>query len=302
MAGKEIFKVPAEYKGKRIDLFLSQHLKDRLSRVKIQKLISENNVRIDGQPHKNNYRLREGQTIEIEIPQGQELKIEPENIPVNVVYEDDDVIVVDKPAGMVVHPAVGNWTGTLVSALLYKSGKLSELGLPHRPGVVHRIDKETSGLLVLAKTDAAYLGLAKQFKNRTISRKYLAIVQDVVAQEEGLIEVPIGRHPVHRKQMAVSFTKGKNAISTYKVIKRFKDFTLVEVRLKTGRTHQIRVHMAYIGHPVLGDEKYSKESHAIGRQALHAATLGFKHPVTGKYIEFESPMPQDMRKIVEENN
>ena len=299
MAGKQIYTVPDEDHHKRLDIFLSQRLKDRISRSKLQRLILENDVLVDGRPQKNNYRVRAGQSVQVDIPQGQELKLVPENIPVNIVYEDDDVVVVDKPAGMVVHPAVGNWTGTLVNALLHKSGKLSELGLPLRPGVVHRIDKDTSGLLVLAKTDEAYLSLAKQFKQRWVKRKYLAIVSGVVAQDEGMVEVPIGRHPTNRKQMTVTYNKGKQAVSIYKVVKRYSSFTLLEVRLKTGRTHQIRVHMAHIGHPVLGDAKYSKQHHLINRQALHAATLGFTHPRTGKLVEFESPLPFDMRKALE---
>jgi 23S rRNA pseudouridine1911/1915/1917 synthase len=231
--------------------------------------------------------------IEVRVQEPVQSTSKPEGIPLDIVYEDEDLLVVNKPPGMVVHPAPGNYSGTLVNALLHHCKNLSGIGGVLRPGIVHRIDKGTSGLLVVAKNDGAHKGLAKQFKERSIARTYIALVRGALELDRGTIELPIGRSRRDRKKMGVAFLKSKNAVTGYRVLRRFADATEVELKLSTGRTHQIRVHMAYIGHPISGDEKYGTRS-ALGRPALHAKTIGFIHPKTGIYMQFDSDIPRDM--------
>lgn len=295
---ERIFKVGKEDADKRLDQFLTVALTGGYSRSMMQKAISRGLVLVNGHPQKSHYKTREGDTIKFTEPEAKkEGLVLPEDIPVEIVYQDQDIVVVNKPAGMVVHPAYGHPSGTLVNALLFKCGKLSSLGAPLRPGIIHRLDKDTSGLLVVAKTDKAYLSLVNQFKKRTVKKIYKAFVKGSVEHEQGIIDLPIGRHPRSRQKMAVTFLKSKTAQTKFNVLKRFKDYTLLEIALFTGRTHQIRVHMADIGNPILGDRTYGT-AYSIGRTALHAALLGFIHPSTGEYIEFESQMPEDMKKLL----
>lgn len=287
--------VNAECAGHRLDLFLSrQNL--GLSRSRIQNLIENSKIKVDGRVEvKSHCKIKHGNIISIEIPEPEKINILPENIPLKILYEDEHLIVIDKPAGMVTHPAKGNYSGTLVHALLHHCKNLSGVNGYLRPGIVHRLDKDTSGVMVAAKDDTAHSGLVKQWRERTIIRKYIALVKGKIEKNELTVEAPIGRHKTHRKKMAVSLTGGKNAISKIKVLERFDEATLIEVQIKTGRTHQIRVHLSYLKHPVIGDVQYGKKSEAIGRQALHAAVLGFTHPVTNKYMEFSSPLPDDIK-------
>jgi len=270
-----------------------------LSRSQVQKLIENKFVTVNNQPAKPSYKIKFDDRVKVIVPPPKTLTVEAENIPLDIVYEDEDIIVVNKPKGMVVHPAPGNYSGTLVNALLHHT-RLADLGTPLRPGIVHRLDKDTSGLLVAAKNDEAYKSLVRQFKNREVKKTYLALVHGVINNNEGLIEARMGRHPVHREKMAViENPKSREAITYYKVLKRFKNYTLVEVKIKTGRTHQIRVHMNYIGHPVVGDKTYGKrkEEFPVSGQLLHAGKLGFNHPRTGKYMEFETGVPEEFVKI-----
>ena len=239
--------------------------------------------------------------MEITIPQPERLEVEAEDIPLDIVYEDDELLVVDKPAGMVVHPAPGNHSGTLVNALMYHCGDaLSSINGVIRPGIVHRIDKDTSGLLMVAKTDRAHNALSAQLAEHSITRRYKAIVHSNIKEDEGTVDKPIGRDPGNRLRNAVVYTNSKNAVTHYRVLERFGGFTLVEAVLETGRTHQIRVHMAYIRHPLLGDTLYgpAKNRYGAKRQMLHAGVLGFVHPVTGEYMEFNSPLPQDFEDVL----
>lgn len=302
--------ISSEQKGRRLDQFLSSIAELNLSRSQIKKLTEDEFVTVNKRLSKPSYKVKLDDRIKVIIPPPRELEVMPENISLDVAYEDDDLIVVDKPKGMVVHPAPGNYTGTLVNALLYHCKSLASLGAPLRPGIVHRLDKDTSGLLVVAKNDSAYQSLAKQIKNRTVEKTYVALVHGVIKNNEGVIEARMGRHPVHRKKMAVierpktkdQRLKTREAITYYKVLERFKNYTLVEVKIKTGRTHQIRVHMSHIGHPVAGDKTYGKkkEELAVSGQLLHAARLGFIHPGTGKYLEFEAEMPEEMRNTIDQ--
>jgi 23S rRNA pseudouridine1911/1915/1917 synthase len=273
-----------------------------LSRSQAKKLIEDNFVTVNKQPSKPSYKVKLDDRIKIFIPPPKEISVKPENIPLNIVYEDEDLVVVNKPKGMVVHPAPGNYNGTLVNALLFHCRQLASLGSPLRPGIVHRLDKDTSGLMVVAKTDKAYASLAKQIKNRTVEKTYVTIVHGVIKNNAGVIEARIGRHPVHRKKMAViESQKGREAVTYYKVLKRFKKYTLVEIAIKTGRTHQIRVHMNYIGHPVVGDPTYGKrrEEFPVAGQLLHAEKMGFIHPRSGKFMKFESEIPAEMQEILQ---
>ena len=247
-----------------------------------------------------NHRVSVKEVVDVTIPEPKALELKPENIPLEIAFEDTDLLVVNKSAGIAVHPAGMNFTGTLVNALLYHCKDLSGIGGVARPGIVHRLDKETTGLLVVAKNDATHINLSGQFKNRTVKRKYIALARGVVQLDNGRVELPIARRKKDITKMGVSFVdeKKKNAITNYKVIKRFRDFTMLELSLETGRTHQIRVHLAHIGHPVLGDKMYGSRSGLV-RHALHAKTLGFFHPITKKFMEFDSALPTDMQELID---
>ncbi len=285
--------------GLRLDRYLVERFPESISRTYLQKLIKQSKVLVNGTPRKSHYKIEGGDFIEVEFLKLKEITIKAEKIPINVVYEDERLIVVDKAAGMVVHPAAGNYSGTLVNALLYHIDKLSKSD-DERPGIVHRLDKETSGLLIVAKDEAAHAFLARQFNKRTTDKRYLAIVEGIVQLDNGLIEHPIGRHPRDRKRMSVRFSESKSAVTYYKVLERFKDNTLLEIKPETGRTHQIRVHLAYIGHPVTGDKTYGikRKNMAITRQALHAGEISFRHPTTHKMMRFKSPLPEDMNELL----
>lgn len=285
--------------GQRIDVLLALQLANA-SRSFVQKLIQDGCVLVNGETVKANYRVRQQDVVKVSRPEVKPLEVNPESIPLNIVFEDDQVIVVNKPRGMVVHPAAGNYHGTLVNALLMHCDDLSGINGVARPGIVHRLDKDTSGVMVVAKTDQAHVSLAHQIKERSASRRYLAIVHGNIKEETGIIDAPIGRHPVDRKRMAVVFMNSKPAITKFRVMERFGDYTLVQCKLQTGRTHQIRVHMAYIGHPVAGDPKYgpARREFGIAGQALHSAELTFTHPVTGQVMYFTAPLPMDMQQIL----
>lgn len=285
--------------GKRIDVYLSETLED-FSRSQAKKIIDENAVLCNGKSIKSNYKLRNNDVLEVTIPEPKVLEAIPEDIPINIIYEDDDIVVVNKEKGMVVHPAAGNYTGTLVNALLYKCKSLSTINGVIRPGIVHRIDKDTSGILVVAKNDIAHRSLSEQIKEHTVKRCYVALTEGVIKEDEGTINAPIGRHPVERKKMAITEKNSKHAITHFKVLERYPRNTLIEARLETGRTHQIRVHMASIKHPLVGDEVYGfkKQKFNLNGQALHAKTLGFNHPRTGEYVEFTSNIPEEFEKVL----
>ena len=311
------FKVsaPKNASGKRIDTFLSR-IDFGLSRALIQKLISDHNILVNGKHIKPSYKIKGGEKIDIEVPPLEKPSLEPENIPLDVFYEDSDLLVVNKKAGMVVHPAAGNYSHTLVNALLFHCQDLSGINGVLRPGIVHRLDKNTSGLLVVAKNDFAHLGLAEQIESRTLLREYVAITWGHMPGVEGTIEAPIGRATKDRKKMAVTRLKGRESSTLYRVLERFDLCDFLSIRLKTGRTHQIRVHLSYSNHPVLGDPKYGgrqkwikgiydkdrplaqKLLSAIDRQALHAKKLGFVHPRTKEYREFNSELPEDIDNIL----
>ena len=285
--------VPQEDAGKRIDSWLSEHI-DGLTRSAVQNLLSEQAVTADGKAVKKNYKLAGGEVLTVIMPELREVDLAAEDIPLDIVYEDEDIVVVNKPRGMVVHPAVGNWSGTLVNALMFHCGEsLSGINGEHRPGIVHRIDKDTSGLLIVAKNDIAHQGLAQQIKEHSFTRIYEAVVYGNMKREEGTVDAPIGRHPTDRKRMAVTDKNSRNAVTHYKVLKRYDGFTHVQLKLETGRTHQIRVHMAYIGHPVAGDTVYGvkKVITSLNGQCLHARVIGFVHPITEEYIEITSELP-----------
>ena len=292
------FVVGRNESGQRLDHYLTGHLSGLISRSYIQKLIKDGQIKVDNQVSKSHHRLKSGEQILVILPLPVKSEVNPEDIPLDIVYEDEYLIVLNKPAGMVVHPAAGNSSGTLVNALLHYCSDLSGIGGELKPGIVHRLDKDTSGLMVVAKKDSAHAALAKQFKDRRINKRYMVIVKGNMALEEGVVDEPIGRNLRQRKKMEVVQAGGKQAVTYYKVIKRIKDFTLLEVIPKTGRTHQIRVHMAYLGHTVMGDSHYGRSSPFIGRQAIHAISLGFYHPAAGKYMEFNSDLPKDMKKLV----
>ncbi|OEF99106.1 pseudouridine synthase [Vulcanibacillus modesticaldus] len=292
--------VDAEDQGTRIDKFLAEQFEE-WSRTLIQQWIKEGYVKVGGNKIKANYKLMENDEVILKVPPQKELSIEAEPISLDVVFEDEDVIVVNKPRGMVVHPAPGHYSGTLVNALLYHCKDLSGINGVLRPGIVHRIDKDTSGLLMVAKNDLAHDSLAKQLKDHTVNRKYVALVHGNIPHDKGTIDAPIGRDPIDRKKMKVTDKNSKEAITHFVVKERFKDYTLIECKLETGRTHQIRVHMQYIGHPLAGDPMYGpKKTLKIEGQALHAKILGFYHPRTGVYLEFDSDIPEDMMKLINE--
>lgn len=275
----------------RLDLYLSQEFEDK-SRSYIQKLVDEGNITVNGKNKKSNYKLKINDKITINLPQLEELVIQPENIELDILYEDSDLIVINKHQGMVVHPAPGNYTGTLVNALVYHCKDLSGINGVARPGIVHRIDKDTSGILVIAKNDNAHKKLAEQLKEHSMKREYVALVEGIIKEESGMVDKPLGRHPKERIKMAI-VSGGKRAVTHYEVVERFERNTLVKCILETGRTHQIRVHMSYIGHPLVGDPVYGykKQKFSLNGQMLHAKKLGFIHPTTEKYMEFESEIP-----------
>lgn len=295
-----------EMSGTRLDLVLSACLEE-FSRSFIQKLFESGRITVDGEVCKEKKtKATSGSVIVIDVPEPEKLEVEAEDIPLNIVYEDSDVLVVYKPAGMVVHPAPGNYNGTLVNALMHHCGdELSSINGVIRPGIVHRIDKDTSGLLMVAKNDKAHNSLSQQLSEHSITRKYRAIVYSNIKEDEGTVDKPIGRDPSNRLRNAVTESNSRHAVTHYRVLERFGNFTLIEAQLETGRTHQIRVHMAYLKHPLLGDELYgpvkNKNAAKLGakRQMLHAGVLGFVHPSTGEYMEFESPLPEDFEKILE---
>ncbi|HAK43348.1 MAG TPA: RNA pseudouridine synthase [Clostridium sp.] len=291
--------IDEENTGKRLDLFISENEVD-MSRSFVQGIIEKQQVKVNNQIKKSNYKLRIKDEVQVEIAEPVELQVKAEDIPLDIVYEDSDVVVINKPQDMVVHPAPGNYTGTLVNGLLHHCKDLSGINGVIRPGIVHRIDKDTSGILVVAKNDKAHNSLAAQLKDHSMKRTYYAIVEGIVKEDEGTVITNIGRHPVERIKMAV-VKDGKEAITNYKVIERFKSNTLVECRLETGRTHQIRVHMAHLHHPLIGDQVYGykKQRFKLQGQALHAKNLGFIHPTTGKYMEFDSQLPEYFQEILD---
>ncbi|MGL5615574.1 MAG: RluA family pseudouridine synthase [Sarcina sp.] len=282
----------------RADKILASEI-ENLSRSFIQGLFEDGKVLVNGKTSKGKLKLKTGDKVEIEIPEPEELKVEPEDIDLDIIYEDKDVIVVNKEKGMVVHPAPGNYTGTLVNALLYHCKDLSGINGVIRPGIVHRIDKNTSGILVIAKNDFAHQELAEQFKEHSIKREYYAIVEGRMGKLEGTIDAPLGRH--HRDRLKYAVVKdGKRAVTHYEVLEVYKGYSLVKCRLETGRTHQIRVHMAFIGHPLVGDEVYGlkKQKFVKDGQALHAKNLGFVHPTTKEYVEFSSKLPEYLKELI----
>ena len=285
--------------GFRLDLYLSENWPEH-SRSFFQKLIREGRVLVDGVPVKPSYILSEYQTIDVSFPEPQLLHVLPEELPLDIVYEDDDVILINKPKGMVVHPAPGHFSGTLVNALLYHCRDLSGINGVLRPGIVHRIDRDTTGIIIACKNDAAHLSVSEQLQAHSITRAYRAIVVGNIKEEEGTVDLPIGRDRKDRKKMAPDPVNGKRAVTHYKVLERFGAYTLVECRLETGRTHQIRVHMASLHHPVLGDTVYStgKSPFSTEGQCLHAYLLGFIHPKSGEYMEFSVPDPPYFEKIL----
>ena len=295
------FAAEKEDVGTRIDVFLAENMED-LSRSGVQKPIDEGMITLNGGKTKANYKLREKDIIDVTVPEVKEVEILPEDIPLDILYEDADVIVVNKPQGMVVHPAPGHTSGTLVNALMFHCGDdLSGINGEKRPGIVHRIDKDTSGVLMVAKNDMAHQSLAAQLAEHSITRKYNAVVYNGFNEDEGTVNKPIGRNPQDRKKMAVTEKHSRHAVTHYRVIERMEKFTLIEAQLETGRTHQIRVHMTYIGHPLLGDPVYGpkKQPVSLEGQALHARVLGFIHPRTGEYMEFEAPLPPHFEALLE---
>ncbi len=289
---KLFFTVTEQYEQERIDKCICAQYDD-LSRSHVQRLVKEGAVLYNGNPCKVNQKVSANDEIMIDLPDSKEIEVEPENIPLIILYEDSDVIVVDKPKGMVVHPANGHYSGTLVNALLYHCKDLSGINGVLRPGIVHRIDKNTTGSVIACKNDLAHNEIAKQLKEHSINRHYLALVHGVIEEESGVIDAPIGRSEKDRKKMAINYRNGKEAVTTFTVVKRYQGYTLVDCKLQTGRTHQIRVHMASIHHPVVGDDVYCslKPPCKLEGQALHAYLLGFMHPRTKEYIEVRSELP-----------
>ncbi len=294
--------ITEEQAGSRVDKALSDQMPD-LSRSYLQKLIRDGNVSVNHLPAKANTRVAPGDTVSVFVPAPEEIRIEPEPIPLRIVYEDDDLLIINKEKGMVVHPAPGHMSGTLVNAVLYHCrGNLSGINGILRPGIVHRIDRDTTGLLVVCKNDTAHRSIADQLKTHSITRAYHALAFYNITEDSGTIDAPIGRHPTDRKRMCVDRRNGKEAVTHYRVLERFRDrvCTYIECRLETGRTHQIRVHMASIQHPLLGDTVYgpSRQPFALDGQCLHAKTIGFLHPRSGQYMEFDSELPDYFQSLL----
>lgn len=295
------FIVKDDEAGKRIDSYLSNK-DDEISRVAVQRLIKNDKILVNGKSTKASYKVQENDSIKVEEEKPKEISLKPQDIPVEIIYEDKDIIVVNKPKGMVVHPANGNPDGTLVNSLMsICKDSLSGIGGEIRPGIVHRLDKDTSGVIVVAKNDKAHINLSEQIKKHKVEKTYIALVKGVVKANEATIDMPIGRSTKDRKKMAVIKT-GKNAITHFKVIKRFHNYTLLEVKIETGRTHQIRVHLSQIGYPIVGDTTYSngKNEWGIKGQCLHAKSLKFKHPITGKEMFLEAKMPEYFEEVINE--
>ncbi len=297
-AGLETVTAEAEDAGTRADVFLAAKL--GVSRSNMQKLLEDGRVKRGEKIIKANYKVRAGEMFVVDIPEPEPIEAVPENIPLDIIYEDDDVVVLNKARGMVVHPAPGNYTGTLVNALLYHCSNLSGINSAIRPGIVHRLDKDTSGIMIVAKNDAAHISLSQQIQSKTAVRTYLAVVRGNIKTDSGTIETQIARDKTDRKKMSVVKEGGRDAITDYEVLERFGKYTFVRCKLRTGRTHQIRVHMEYLGYPLVGDPKYSpmKTPFGIKGQALHSHTLEFTHPRTGERMKFEAPLPEDMHKII----
>ena len=300
------FLATPEDRGTRLDIFLSRHF-PQFTRSHIQALIRSVSVRVDGRQEKTGYRMRGSESVDVEIKPLAQTELEPQPIPLKIVYEDDDLAVIEKPAGLSVHPGAGTGGATLVHALLYRFKNLSSAGGQARPGIVHRIDKLTSGLLIVAKNDEAHVRLSKSFEDRTVEKMYLALVHGKMVKPSGEISLSIGRHPNIRTRMSTQPRRGRAALSTYRTIEEIRGFSLLEVRIKTGRTHQIRVHLSAIGHPVAGDDVYGERRYAEfakkygkpGRYFLHATELKFAHPRTGEMLKFRSPLPEDLATLLE---
>ena len=295
---REILIITENEAGQRADVALAAMLE--LTRSNMQKLLDEGRAVKGTKVIKSNYKLKLGDEIIVTLPEPQPLDVQPENIPLDIIYEDEDIVVVNKARGMVVHPAAGNYSGTLVNALLYHCKNLSGINGVIRPGIVHRLDKDTSGIMICAKNDAAHVSLSEQIQSKTAQRTYLAVVRGNLKTDSGVIETQIARDKDDRKKMAVVKEGGRNAVTEYEVVERFGKYTIVKCKLKTGRTHQIRVHMEYLGYPLVGDPKYSpmKTPFSINGQALHSLTLAFDHPRTGERMEFEASLPEDLHKVV----
>ncbi|MBL7084968.1 MAG: RluA family pseudouridine synthase [Candidatus Omnitrophica bacterium] len=295
---KFYLKVAGQDIGLRIDQYIIKHLRQSISRSRIQRLIDSGEITVNQEPTKARYKVKENDRLAINIPAPAKPNLLAENIPLDIVFEDDDILIINKPKDMVTHPAAGNYSHTLVNALLNYGCALSTVNGPLRPGIVHRLDKDTTGLMAIAKNDFAHQGLARQFRKHTVKRKYIAIVKGKMAHNEGVIDYPLARDPHNRQKMAVSFLKkSRHALTRYKVLKRYKELTLVELEPHTGRTHQLRVHLKFCGHPILGDTRYGRAS-SLNRMALHATGLGFKHPRTGKSVQFQSDTPKCVKDFL----
>ncbi len=300
------FEVIKEDSGQRLDKYILEKLKDKFSRTYIQNLIEGKAVTVNGNNLKSHHKVKQNEIVEINLPEHYKSVFKPIHFDLDIVYEDEYIIVVNKPAGMIVHPVkkfLGNdeiVTPTLVNALLYHCDDLSHIGGVLKPGIVHRLDKETSGVIVVAKSDIVHRNLAEQFKKRKIQKEYIALVEGKIRSKKGIVDLPIGRSVTRRTNMRVSYVKGKDAVTTYEVIKCFDDYSLLKVMPKTGRTHQIRVHLAYLGHPVLGDKKYGVKNKykVIARHALHAYKIIIRHPIIGETKVFTCPIPEDMREFI----
>lgn len=296
-----VMEITPEMEGERIDKCISNYL-ESLSRSYIQKIIKDGKAYVNDAVVKANYKVKVDDKVQFEIPDCEEPDIPPQDIPLDILYEDKDILIVNKPKDMVVHPAPGHYEGTLVNAIMFHcKDELSGINGVLRPGIVHRIDKDTTGSIIICKNDEAHRKIARQLKEHSITRKYRAIVYGRIMEEEGTVNAPIGRHPIDRKKMAINEKNGKPAVTHYKVLERFDKYTYIECQLETGRTHQIRVHMTSIGHPLLGDEVYgnAKCPFKLEGQTLHAMTIGFIHPTTGEYVEYEAPLPEYFEHLLQ---